>query len=282
MIPQQYTRSFNLVSAWAELVGHVGSICPAGESLNPISDTNATCRLVKAGVIPQQYALSFKLVSAWAELVGHVGSICPAGEFLNPISDTNATCRLVKAGVIPQQYARSFNLVSAWAELVGYVGSIWLNALRIAAALEREQALSKELLRRKKVQHATCHDLCMSGHQGLLPHPDSLSACPLRDRFSESGACLMSWGTHPRRSCSFSTAPPMLITYPYAKFAWHRWASRGMMGTLELQKEVQALQEWRLLWMLAVIQDVSDSSLALLDNLTSRQKLHGAGGRAGL
>ena len=163
-------------------------------------------------MIPQQYTGTFNLVSAWAELVGHVGSICPAGESFNPImiSDTNATCRLVKAGVIPQQYARSFNLVSAWAELVGYVGSIWLNALRIAAALEREQALSKELLRRKKVQHANYHDLCMSGHQGLLPHPDSLSACPLRDRFSECRACLMSWGTHQRRRCSFQTVPPML------------------------------------------------------------------------
>ena len=57
-----------------------------------------------------------------------------------------------RLGVIPQQYARRFNLVSAWAEMVGYVGSIWLNALRIAAALERERALSEELLRRKKVQ----------------------------------------------------------------------------------------------------------------------------------
>lgn len=59
--------------------------------------------------------------------------------------------RLVKSGVVPQQYARRFNLVSAWAEMVGYVGSIWLNALRISAALERERALSEELLRRKKV-----------------------------------------------------------------------------------------------------------------------------------
>ena len=53
--------------------------------------------------------------------------------------------------MIPQQYARRFNLISAWGELVSYVGSIWLNALRIAAALERERALSDELLRRKKV-----------------------------------------------------------------------------------------------------------------------------------
>ncbi len=72
------------------------------------------------------------------------------------LQDFALTCtcmrRLVKAGVIPQQYARRFNLVSAWAEMVGYVGSIWLNALRIAAALERERALSEELLRRKKVQ----------------------------------------------------------------------------------------------------------------------------------
>ncbi len=81
--------------------------------------------------------------------------------------------------MIPQQYARSFNLVSAWAELVGYVGNIWLNALRIAAALERERALSMELLRRKKVQHLTSQALCMSGHQGLLPHPNSLKACML-------------------------------------------------------------------------------------------------------
>ena len=64
--------------------------------------------------------------------------------------------RLVKAGVIPQQYARRFNLISAWGELVSYVGSIWLNTLRIAAALERERALSDELLRRKKV-HSPCN-----------------------------------------------------------------------------------------------------------------------------
>lgn len=61
-------------------------------------------------------------------------------------------CRLVKAGVIPQQYARRFSLVSAWAELVGYVGSITLSALRIAAALERERALTEELRRRKKAR----------------------------------------------------------------------------------------------------------------------------------
>ena len=65
--------------------------------------------------------------------------------------------RLVKAGVIPQQYARRFNLISAWGELVSYVGSIWLNTLRIAAALERECALSDELLRRKKVQSPYKH-----------------------------------------------------------------------------------------------------------------------------
>ena len=71
--------------------------------------------------------------------------------------------RLVKAGVIPPQYARGFNLASAWAEMVGYVGSIWLNALRIAAALERERALSDELLRRKKVlRHAACSQ-CLYG-----------------------------------------------------------------------------------------------------------------------
>ncbi|CAL5228416.1 g11547 [Coccomyxa viridis] len=100
---------------------------------------------------------------------------------------------LVKAGVIPQQYARRFNLVSAWAEMVGYVGSIWLNALRIAAALERERALSEELLRRKKV------------------------------------------------------------------------GEQAYDGDSELRKEVQALQERRLLRTLAVIQDVSDSMLALND-----------------
>ncbi|EIE18544.1 peroxisomal biogenesis factor 11 [Coccomyxa subellipsoidea C-169] len=57
---------------------------------------------------------------------------------------------LVKAGVIPQRHARLFSLISASAELVGYVGSITLCALRIAAALERERALTEELHRRKK------------------------------------------------------------------------------------------------------------------------------------
>ena len=58
----------------------------------------------------------------------------------------------MKAGVIPPRHARLFSLISAWAELVGYVGSITLCALRIAAALERERALTEELLRRKKVR----------------------------------------------------------------------------------------------------------------------------------
>ncbi len=53
--------------------------------------------------------------------------------------------------MIPQRHARLFSLLSAWAELVGYVGSITLCALRIAAALERERALTEELHRRKKV-----------------------------------------------------------------------------------------------------------------------------------
>ena len=33
-----------------------------------------------------------------------------------------------------------------------YAGSIWLNALRIAAALDRERALTQELTRRKKAR----------------------------------------------------------------------------------------------------------------------------------
>jgi hypothetical protein len=64
--------------------------------------------------------------------------------------------RLVKAGVISSVHARRFSLVSAWAELVGYVGSIWLNALRIQAALERERALTAELRRRKKARCLPC------------------------------------------------------------------------------------------------------------------------------
>lgn len=64
----------------------------------------------------------------------------------------NCPGRLVKAGVIPPQHARLFSLISAWAELVGYVGSITLCALRIAAAMERERALTEELHRRKKVR----------------------------------------------------------------------------------------------------------------------------------
>ena len=105
------------------------------------------CRLVKAGVLLQQYALQVDMVSAWAGL-GRCWAPGPELRMLRCI----CMHRLVKAGVIPQQYARRFNLVSACAEMVGYVGSIWLNALRIAAALERERALSEELLRRKKVQ----------------------------------------------------------------------------------------------------------------------------------
>ena len=58
----------------------------------------------------------------------------------------------MKAGLIPQQYARRFSLISACGELVSYVGSIWLNTLRIAAALDRERALRQELLRRKKAR----------------------------------------------------------------------------------------------------------------------------------
>ena len=60
-------------------------------------------------------------------------------------------CRLVKAGLLDKKYARRVNTISAWAELIGYLGIVTLNALRIAAALERELMLTHELVRRKKV-----------------------------------------------------------------------------------------------------------------------------------
>ena len=65
---------------------------------------------------------------------------------------TNICCRrLVKAGLLDKKYATRFSTISAWAELIGYVGNVTLNSLRIAAALERELMLTKELVRRKKV-----------------------------------------------------------------------------------------------------------------------------------
>lgn len=57
---------------------------------------------------------------------------------------------LVKAGLLDKQYAKRFSTISAWAELIGYFGNVTLNALRIAAALERELMLTQELVRRKK------------------------------------------------------------------------------------------------------------------------------------
>jgi len=65
---------------------------------------------------------------------------------------TQLLTRLVKAGLLDKRHARRFALISAWAELLGYCGNVALNALRIAAALEREQALAQELLRRKKAR----------------------------------------------------------------------------------------------------------------------------------
>ena len=65
-------------------------------------------------------------------------------------------CRLVKAGLLDKKYAKRFSTISAWAELIGYFGNVTLNALRIAAALERELMLTQELVRRKKV--------CMQTH----------------------------------------------------------------------------------------------------------------------
>lgn len=59
--------------------------------------------------------------------------------------------RLVKAGVLPPRMAASLSKASAWAEAVGYVASITLNALRVAALLEREHALVSELCRMTKV-----------------------------------------------------------------------------------------------------------------------------------
>lgn len=60
--------------------------------------------------------------------------------------------RLVKAGVLPPRMAASLSKASAWAEAVGYVASITLNALRVAALLEREHALVSELCRMTKVR----------------------------------------------------------------------------------------------------------------------------------
>ena len=60
-------------------------------------------------------------------------------------------CRLVKAGLLDKKYAKRFSMISAWAELIGYVGNVTLNSLRIAASVDRELMLTKELVRRKKV-----------------------------------------------------------------------------------------------------------------------------------
>jgi hypothetical protein len=68
------------------------------------------------------------------------------------LSSAPRAARLVKAGLLDKRHARRFALVSAWAELLGYCGNVTLNAMRIAAALEREQALAQELLRRKKAR----------------------------------------------------------------------------------------------------------------------------------
>ena len=64
----------------------------------------------------------------------------------------SCSCRLVKAGLLDKKYAKRFSVISAWAELVGYVGNVTLNSLRIAASVDRELMLTKELVRRKKVR----------------------------------------------------------------------------------------------------------------------------------
>ena len=77
-------------------------------------------------------------------------------------------CRLVKAGLLDKKYAKRFSTISAWAELIGYVGNVTLNSLRIAAALERELMLTKELVRRKKVESFMC----------IASHPFSKASRP--------------------------------------------------------------------------------------------------------
>lgn len=57
---------------------------------------------------------------------------------------------LVKAGMLGKEHAYRFSQVSAWAEVAGYCGSSTLNCLRIRASIERETALTQDLLLRKK------------------------------------------------------------------------------------------------------------------------------------
>lgn len=63
----------------------------------------------------------------------------------------------MKAGLLDKKYARRFSMISAWAELIGYCGNVTLNALRIAASLERELMLTEELVRRKKASLLVPH-----------------------------------------------------------------------------------------------------------------------------
>ncbi len=64
---------------------------------------------------------------------------------------THPPNRLVKAGVLPTRFSPGLTKASAWAEAIGYVASITLNALRVAALLEREHALVTELCRMTRV-----------------------------------------------------------------------------------------------------------------------------------
>ena len=83
-------------------------------------------------------------------------------------------CRLVKAGLLDKRHARQFALISAWGEMVGYAGNITLNCLRIAALLERETALTEELVRRKKVrQHMYMEPTLMQTAYALAPVQDT-------------------------------------------------------------------------------------------------------------
>lgn len=170
--------------------------------------------------------------------------------------------RLVKAGVIPQQYARRFSLISAWAELVGYVGSITLCALRIAAALEREHALTEELHRRKKVGAliAVCVDQAGSDMVRLSKNVQTFLCCLRCSAIFHGPSAEVPLETCQNLCCQFN------------RFNWGviyvnsvQEGEQAEYGDSELRAEVRALQERRLLRTLALTQDISDALLAISD-----------------
>lgn len=174
-----------------------------------------------------------------------------------PYTVLSTVCRLMKAGFIPKTHEKQVSKFSAYAEACGYAANILLNLYKVQQLKQQERKIWHEILISQKVCRGLwtlcmCKDGCKLSFHGhasrLCVHVNILHRAYGGRSVATFSASLFTF------SCHCVMVPP--LQQPDA-------AQRCIDP--EALKQLRFLQTARLMRVAFIIQDLSDSLLALND-----------------